>query len=94
MFRRPFYVIAEPCGGCKDRSCVEVCPIDCIHEGTVSVDGHAYDQLYIDPDECIFCGACVPACPVDAIFPDDELPEKWRHFKEVNAAFYARRRAA
>ncbi len=82
------YVIAEPCIGCKDRSCVPVCPVDCIHEGVVEADGHVYDQLFIDPDECIYCGLCEPECPVDAIFPGDELPQKWAHFAEINARFY------
>src|SRR5207253_23872 len=60
------YVIAEPCIGVLDRSCVDVCPVDCIYEGE--------DQLYIHPDECIYCGACVPECTVTAIFIDDEVP--------------------
>ena len=74
------YVIAEPCIGVKDRSCVDVCPVDCIYEGE--------DQLYIHPDECIDCGACVPACPVDAIFTLDETPQKWAGFIEKNRDFY------
>jgi ferredoxin len=82
------YVIAEPCIGCKDKACVAVCPMDCIHEGVVEKDGTVYDQLFIDPEECIFCGMCEPECPVDAIFADDELPSPWRHFTEINAEFY------
>ena len=74
------YVIAEPCIGIKDRSCVDVCPVDCIYEGE--------DQLYIHPDECIDCGACVPACPVEAIFALDETPEKWVRFIPVNAEYF------
>ena len=74
------YVIAEPCLTTKDASCVEVCPVDCIYEGA--------DQYYIHPDECIDCGACVPACPVEAIFALDETPEKWVSFIPVNADFY------
>jgi ferredoxin len=74
------YVIAEPCIGVKDRSCVDVCPVDCIYEGE--------DQLYIEPDECIDCGACVPACPVEAIFALDETPEKWKNFIPVNAEYF------
>ncbi|MBO8142483.1 MAG: ferredoxin family protein [Firmicutes bacterium] len=74
------FVITEPCIGTKDAACVQVCPVDCIHEGE--------DQYYIDPDECIDCGACEPECPVEAIFPEDDVPEKWRSFIEKNRAFF------
>ena len=74
------YVIAEPCVGVKDKACVAVCPVDCIHEGD--------EQLYIDPNECIDCGLCEPECPVDAIFMEDELPDQWKSFAEKNADFY------
>ena len=90
--QRPFFVITEPCGGCKDRGCVDVCPVDCIHEGKVEVEGRIYDQLFIDPEECIFCGICVPECPVDAIYPLDELPEPWQQYPAVATAFYEARR--
>ncbi len=76
------YVIAEPCVGVKDKSCVAVCPVDCIH-GTDDDD-----QLYIDPAECIDCGLCEPECPVDAIFMEDEVPEQWKSFIEKNAAYF------
>jgi len=66
------YVIAEPCVDVKDKSCVEACPVDCIYDGG--------DQLLINPDECIDCGACVDPCPVDAIHHEDEIPEKWAAF--------------
>lgn len=82
------YVIAEPCLGCKDKSCVAVCPVDCIHEGTVEYEGRVYDQLFIDPASCIDCGLCEPECPVDAIFMADEVPDAWKHFITVNAAFF------
>lgn len=82
------YVIAEPCIGVKDKACVAVCPVDCIHEGTVEVDGVSYDQLFIDPDTCIDCGLCEPECPVDAIFMADEVPEQWNKFIQINAEFY------
>ena len=72
------YVISEPCIDIKDRSCVDVCPVDCIHE--------ADRILVIDPEECIDCGACEPECPVEAIFPEDALPEKWEPFVKINAA--------
>jgi ferredoxin len=74
------YVIAEPCIGVKDKSCVAVCPVDCIHEGD--------DQLFIDPSECIDCGLCEPECPVDAIFMEDELPAQWKDFVTKNAEFF------
>ena len=68
------YVIAEPCIGQKDNSCVEVCPVDCIHPTPDEADYEAVEMLYIDPDECIDCDACVEACPVDACFAEDQLP--------------------
>ncbi|MEU9035116.1 ferredoxin [Streptomyces sp. NPDC048352] len=74
------YVIAEPCVDIKDKACLDVCPVDCIYEGNRS--------LYIQPDECIDCHACEPACPVEAIFPADELPDEWAHYTEVNRAFF------
>ncbi len=68
------YVIVEPCIGVKDKSCIDVYPMDCIH-------GTDEDEiLYIDPEECIDCDACVPVCPVDAIFSEAEVPDKWKHF--------------
>lgn len=82
------YVITEPCIGVKDRSCVAACPVDCIHEGTVEKDGVVFDQLFIDPDECIDCGLCEPECPVDAIFMADEVPDQWSDFIQLNAEFY------
>jgi len=74
------YVIAEPCYNTKDKACVPACPVDCIYEGP--------KMLYIHPEECIDCGACVEPCPVQAIFPADELPEKWKFYTEVNKAFF------
>ena len=88
------YVIAEPCIGVKDKSCVAVCPVDCIHEGVVDVDGVTYDQLFIDPDECIDCGLCEPECPADAIFMADEVPAEWTRFVQINAEFSKRGRRA
>jgi ferredoxin len=73
------YIIAEPCIDIKDRSCVDVCPVDCIHE--------AGRILVIDPEECIDCGACEPECPVEAIFPEDALPDKWEPFVKINYAY-------
>jgi NAD-dependent dihydropyrimidine dehydrogenase PreA subunit len=77
------YVVAEPCIGTKDLSCVEVCPVDCIHP---TQDEPGFDdepQLYIDPEECIDCDACVEACPVDACFAEDQLPDEWQHYTQI-----------
>ena len=87
------YIIAEPCIGVKDASCVDACPVDCIHpkKNTNYEDGRpGFDdvsQLYIDPVECIDCGACVPVCPVSAIFPLEDLPEKWKQYAELNTSY-------
>ncbi len=82
------YVIAEPCIDTKDNSCVEVCPVDCIHPARGERGHDEAPQLYIDPNECIDCGACEPECPVEAIFPEDALPEKWQAYVKINADFY------
>jgi ferredoxin len=71
------HVIAEPCIGVKDKSCLAVCPVDCIHE--------AEQQLYVDPEECIDCGACQSECPVGAVFTDLAIPERWRDYVRLNA---------
>ena len=70
------HIVTEPCIKCKYTDCVAVCPVDCFHEGA--------NMLVIDPDECIDCGACVDECPVHAIYPEEDLPEKWRNFIELN----------
>ncbi len=80
------YVIAEPCIGTKDTACVDDCPVDCIHPRKNEDDFVTQPQLYIDPVACIDCGACVPVCPVSAIFILDDLPEKWRVRKSVPAS--------
>lgn len=96
------YVIAEPCIGVCDTACVDVCPVDCIH-GPIPLDEIraipeserisrlAEFQLYIDPEECISCGACEPECPVDAIFEDGEVPERWLTDIAKNAEFFKKR---
>jgi ferredoxin len=71
------YVVAEPCVKCKYTDCVDVCPVDCFYEGE--------NFLAIHPDECIDCGACVPECPTEAIFSEDDLPEKWEEWVAINA---------
>jgi ferredoxin len=77
------YIIIEPCIGVKDKACVAVCPVDCIHEGT-----EPYDMLYINPDECIDCGLCEPECPVTAIFADSDVPKDQMKFIQINADFF------
>ena len=74
------YVIAEPCIDVKDRACVDECPVDCIYEGN--------RMLYIQPDECVDCGACEPVCPVEAIFYEDDVPAEWKVFTAVNAEYF------
>ena len=74
------FVVTDNCKGCRFTDCVAVCPVDCFHG-----DG---DMLYIDPGECIDCGACVPACPVDAIFSLDETPHQWSGYIRKNADYY------
>jgi ferredoxin len=83
------YVITEPCADVKDKACVEVCPCDCIREGRVEYEGKVYDQLFIQPDECIDCGLCEPVCPVSAIFMDIDVPVKWRDYIAINAAYFS-----
>ncbi|MCU1246342.1 MAG: 4Fe-4S ferredoxin, iron-sulfur binding domain protein [Acidobacteria bacterium] len=82
------YVIAEPCINTKDTACVDVCPVDCIHPRKDEAGFEGDTMLYIDPAVCIDCGACEPACPVQAIFPEDLVPEKWTHFTKINADYF------
>ena len=83
------YVIAAPC--VADYSCVEVCPVDCIHPMPDETGFATTTQLYIDPSKCVDCGACEEACPVTAIFARDQLPAKWRHYAEINAEHFLER---
>jgi len=78
------HVVAEPCFDCYYTDCVVyytdcvvVCPVDCFYEGA--------QMLYIHPEECIDCEACVPECPVEAIFHEDNLPDEWKDFTGLNA---------
>lgn len=75
------YVIAQPCVDVKDKACVDECPVDCIYEGERT--------LYINPLECVDCGACEPVCPAEAIYYEDDLPEKWSDFLRANRDFFA-----
>ncbi|PIV88740.1 MAG: ferredoxin [Hydrogenophilales bacterium CG17_big_fil_post_rev_8_21_14_2_50_63_12] len=71
------YVVTENCINCKFSDCVEVCPVDCFHEGP--------NFLAIDPEECIDCSLCVAECPAEAIFAEDDVPEEQRIFIALNA---------
>ena len=71
------YVVTENCIKCKYTDCVEVCPVDCFHEGP--------NFLVIDPEECIDCNLCVAECPAEAIFPEDDVPAQQRRFIALNA---------
>ena len=71
------FVVTESCIKCKYTHCVDVCPTDAFREGP--------NFLAIEPDECIDCALCVPECPVDAIYPEEDVPEDQRHFIALNA---------
>ena len=73
------HVVAEPCINCKYTDCVAVCPVDCFHEGV--------NFLVIDPETCIDCGLCAPECPTSAIFSEEDLPDKWHEYIEINAKY-------
>ena len=93
------HVIAEPCISTCETACTKVCPVDCIagpmspaeiarvppEERASRLQGV---RMYIDPECCTSCGACAPECPVEAIFDEDELPDAWRHHRELNARFF------
>lgn len=75
------YVVTDNCIKCKYTDCVEVCPVDCFHEGP--------NFLVIDPEECIDCTLCVPECPINAIYAEDDLPDKLTQFTKLNAELAA-----
>jgi ferredoxin len=84
------FIITDPCIGTKDTACVDVCPVDCIHPRKDEPEFEAATMLYIHPDECIDCGACVPACPVAAIYDSvDSTPGSQKALIEANAVFRA-----
>ena len=70
-------VVTEPCVNCKYTDCVVVCPMECFYGDE--------EQLYVDPDDCIGCEACIPECPVEAIFLDRDVPPQWERFIQLNA---------
>ncbi len=74
------FIITQPCVDLKDKTCLDVCPVDCIYEGRRS--------LYINPEECIDCKACEPVCPVEAIYAEDDLPDKYQAYYAANAEFF------
>ena len=87
------YVVTRRCVGTKDRSCVEVCPVDCFYDikkkkynekYSVEAKDEDYGMLMIHPDECIHCGACETECPVEAIFEDAGVPEDLKEFVQIN----------
>ena len=71
------FVVTDNCARCRFTDCVTVCPVDCFHADE--------QMLYIDPDECIDCGACVPECPVEAIHDESDLPEELQKWTAINA---------
>ena len=71
------FVVCDPCRDCKYTDCVVVCPCDCFYQDDM--------MLYIDPVDCIDCEACVPECPVEAIFHDSNVPAQWQQFVQLNA---------
>lgn len=75
------YVVTEPCIDVLDRSCLEECPVDCIYEGA--------RMMYIHPDECIDCGACESACPMDAIYFEEDIPETMAPYLDTGRSFIA-----
>lgn len=85
------YVITAPC--IADYSCVEICPVKCISPGPEEVGFEQAEQLYINPEVCIDCGACVEACPVLAIYKEDEVPQKWKHYTQINADYFTQDKA-
>ena len=76
------YVVSDSCIRCKYTDCVEVCPVDCFHEGP--------NFLVIDPEECIDCSLCEPECPVEAIFEESEVPDEWNKYIKVNYDWFGR----
>jgi NAD-dependent dihydropyrimidine dehydrogenase PreA subunit len=76
------YVITEPCAGTKDASCVDVCPVDCIHSTEED------PQYYINPETCIDCAACETVCPVNAIFFEDDVPDQWKSYIDTNTDWF------
>jgi NAD-dependent dihydropyrimidine dehydrogenase PreA subunit len=75
------YVVTEPCVDVLDKTCIEECPVDCLYEGE--------RMMYIQPTECVDCGACEPVCPQEAIFYEEDVPDQWSPFVAANEEFFA-----
>lgn len=84
------YIVTQPCLNEKNKSCMDVCPVDCIYEESDELD----QMVFINPDECIDCGACESACPVTAIFEESSVPEEWEEYIELNQLWFEDREAA
>jgi NAD-dependent dihydropyrimidine dehydrogenase PreA subunit len=80
------YVIVDGCT--KDALCVDACPVDCIHPKTDEPDFEKYEQLFVNPDECIDCGACIPVCPTNSIYTLDDVPAEKNDYVTKNAAYF------
>ncbi len=76
------FIITSPCVDLMDRSCIDVCPVDCIYEA------EELNQLVINPEECIDCAACEPVCPVTAIFAEEDVPNDEDNFIDINYKFF------
>jgi ferredoxin--NADP+ reductase len=85
------YVVTEPCLDVLDLTCIEVCPVDCIHPTKNDKDYGNTRQVYIDPGACIDCDACTDVCPVDAIYADEDLPPEYQPYARANRDYYRRR---
>ena len=80
------HVVTQSC--CADASCVVACPVNCIHPAPGEPGFAEAEMLYVDPAGCVDCGACEPACPVEAIFYEDDVPDEWLDYNDANAAFF------
>jgi NAD-dependent dihydropyrimidine dehydrogenase PreA subunit len=80
------YVITDTCT--KDELCVQACPVDCIHPKQDEAGFAETAQLFVNPNDCIDCGACVPVCPTNSMFPSEEVPAEKSQFVDLNAAHY------
>ena len=80
------YVITNTCT--KDELCIDACPVDCIHPRSTEARFAEVEMLYVDPDSCIDCGACIPVCPTSSIYVDSDLPAELAAYTEANAAYY------
>lgn len=83
------FIICEPCVGVKDKGCQEICPVDCIYDRSDAKAGEFPDMVFIHPEECIDCAICEPECPVEAIFPDVDVPDEWKRYIEINRRYFA-----